>query len=312
MQGNFDMDSIPTTSEGLKNFITKRPFTETIDGEDITYSIIPKKQASFVMTHDRFLLLKGIEILGYAREFPQGAQLPFHALVNIPSPKTVIPLSAIERVEVQEEKLLVKHADQQKTVWEFICPTKRCAIEWNQKINDAMALLREYQNSGFGTPAEFYQFRSGNIGSRSSPPIPPPIDNSPPRFNATLNTSPPRVETNVNYRVNRDDEVSRSIYDNSGPKAHQTSFGEVNYQVNSNPVKTQSYEVNYQVNNPPPQQVGLNVNANYQGSHGSTYASSSGGGRSFTVSSNSSLGRYPMGMPMGMQPQVGRSNYRNI
>ena len=270
------------------------------------------------MTHDRFLLLKGIEILGYAREFPQNAQLPFGSLANIPSPKTVIPLAAIRRVEVADEKLLVRHEDKDNTVWEFQCPSKRCAVEWNQKINDAISLFREYQNGGFGTPAEFYQFRSGNLGIRNSPPQPPPIDNSPPRFEP----SPPRIETNttnINYRVNHDDEYSRSIYDNSGPKANQTRFGEVNYNVNS-PVKTQSYEVNYQVNQPPPQNInvntsGMNVNANYQGSHGSTYHSSSGGsGRSFTISSNSSLGRYPMGMPIGTQPQVmqGRANYRNV
>ena len=47
--------------------IMKMPFTEQIDGQDITYSIIPKKQASFVMTHDRLLILKGFDWLGYAR-----------------------------------------------------------------------------------------------------------------------------------------------------------------------------------------------------------------------------------------------------
>ena len=319
-QGGFNGGvNAPTSSAGLRQHITKLPYTENIDGEDITYSVIPKKQQSFVMTHDRFLLLKGIEILGYARELDQRAQLPFHSLANIPSPKTVVQLTNIERVEVQEEKLIVRHADQQKTVWEFICPSKRCAVEWNQKINDAMALLREFQMSGFSSPAEFYQFRSGNVGNRDShsPPPPPPIDNSPPRFNASLNnpplnSSPPRVETNINYRVNHDDEVSRSVYDNSGPKANQGSFGSVNYNVNSSPVKTQSYDVNYNVNQPQNVNVGMNMNANYQGSQGgSTYGSS---GRSFTVSSSSSLGRYPMGMPMGGQQHVmeGRSNYRNV
>lgn len=39
-------------------------------GEEITYSVLPKKQQTFVMTHDRFLLLKGNDIIGYAREFP--------------------------------------------------------------------------------------------------------------------------------------------------------------------------------------------------------------------------------------------------
>lgn len=66
-QDSFDSGMMPTTSEGIRQFITKRPYTQTLDFEDITYSIIPKKQQSFVLTHDRFLLLKGIEILGYAR-----------------------------------------------------------------------------------------------------------------------------------------------------------------------------------------------------------------------------------------------------
>ena len=190
------------------------------------------------MTHERFLLLKGIEILGYAREFNQQSQLPFYTLQNIPAPKTVVQLANIERVDVTGENLIVKHNDQKKTVWEFVCPTKKCAVQWKQKIDEAIRLFFEYQNSGFATPAEFYQFRSGNLGNRSSPPQPPPIDHSPPRFNAeintspsrfnaNINTSPPRIEanTNINYRVNHDDEVSRSIYDNSGPKVNQTRFG---------------------------------------------------------------------------------------
>ena len=281
------------------------------------------------MTHDRFLLLKGIEILGYARELPANAKLPFFGLANIPSPKTVIPLDKIKSVNVEEDKLIVRHADASNTVWEFICPSKRCAIEWNQKIQEAMILLREFENSGFGSPAEFYQFRAGGLGSRSSPPIPPPkFESSPVKFESTqptfnapvnssppLNISPPRVETNINYRVNPDDEVSRSVFDNSGPKVNQARFGEVNYNVSS-PVKTNQYEVNYQVNQvgqqSPPQNVGLNMNANYQGqsSYGSTNNSS---GRSFTVSSSSSYGRYPLGMPMGQQPPVmqGRSG-RNL
>lgn len=287
------------------------------------------------MTHDRFLLLKGIEILGYAREFPAGAKLPFYGLANIPSPKTVVPLDRIKNVTVEEDKLIVRHADASNTVWEFICPSKRCAIEWNQKIQEAIILLREFESSGFGSPAEFYQFRAGGLGSRNSPPPPPKIESyphsfntniesSPPRFNTNfnssppVNSSPPRVETNINYRVNHDDEVSRSVFDNSGPKVNQAKFGEVNYNVNSSPVKTNQYEVNYQVNQVnqqiPPQTVGMNVNANYQNqaqnSYGSTNNSS---GRSFTVSSSSSFGRYPMGMPMGQQPPVmqGRSG-RNM
>ena len=94
------------------------------------------------MTHDRFLLLKGIEILGYARELPANTKLPFFGLANVPSPKTVVPLDRIKSASVEDDKLIIKHADASNTLWEFICPSKRCAIEWNQKIQEAMILLR--------------------------------------------------------------------------------------------------------------------------------------------------------------------------
>jgi hypothetical protein len=119
---------MPTTPEGVRQHIAKLPFTQTIDFEKITYSLIPKKMKTMCMTHERFLLLKGIEILGYAREFPSNQQLPFKSLAEIPAPKTVVPLSGIAKVDVQELKLIVAHADQEKTIWEFHCPTKRCAI----------------------------------------------------------------------------------------------------------------------------------------------------------------------------------------
>lgn len=168
-----------------------------------------------------------------------------------------------------------------------------------------MDLLREFQNSGFQNTAEFYRFKKGGLGSghhfQSSPP---PIE-SPPREFPRLDPTPP-PQNNFNFKVNPDDEVSRSVYDNSGPKASPNKFTNFNTDANYNnqysPVKNQ-YEVNYQANqHSPQQQQGLNVNANYQGSvGGSTYGSS---GRSYTVSSSSSLGRYPMGMPMGGQQPV--------
>lgn len=207
-----------------------------------------------------------------------------------------------------EDKLVVTHADQQKTVWEFICPSKRCAIEWQTKIKEAIDLFREFQSSGFQTTTEFYRFKKGGLGSgnhfQSSPP---PIE-SPPRDFPRLDPTPP-PQNNFNFRVNHDDEVSRSVYDNSGPKVSPTKFNsDINYNNQFSPVKNQ-YEVNYQLNQHSPQQQGLNVNANYQGSvGGSTYGSS---GRSYTVSSSSSLGRYPMGMPLGGQQPVLQRGYSN-
>ena len=56
----FSLDLLPTTSEDIKQYIAKRPYTQKIGDEEVTYSIIPKKQSTFIMTHDRFLILKSI------------------------------------------------------------------------------------------------------------------------------------------------------------------------------------------------------------------------------------------------------------
>ena len=109
---NFDSGSLPTTPEGIRQHITKRPYTQTFDFEDITYSLFPKKMKTMCLTHERFLLLKGIEILGYARELSSNQRLPFNSLSEIPAPKTVVPLSGIAKVDVQVDKLIVLHADQ--------------------------------------------------------------------------------------------------------------------------------------------------------------------------------------------------------
>ncbi|MCB0370185.1 MAG: hypothetical protein KDD45_12370 [Bdellovibrionales bacterium] len=148
----------------------------------------------------------------------------------------------------------------------------------------------------------------------------------------------PQLQGNINFRA--EDEVSRSVYANSGQNNSPLKFNanvntvgggnygtqgnyssqintqttnyspnrQLNYDVNYNttnqfsPVKTGQYEANYQVNQSSPQSGGLNINANYQGqgsTGGSTYGSSSYGNRSYTVSSSSSFGRYPLGMPVG-------------
>jgi hypothetical protein len=51
----------------LRSHIEKKPYTQKMNDIDYTYSIIPKKQKSFVFTHVRFLLLKSIESISYAR-----------------------------------------------------------------------------------------------------------------------------------------------------------------------------------------------------------------------------------------------------
>ena len=44
----------------LRLHIEKKPFTQKIRGIDYTYSLLPKKQRTFVFTNDRFLLVRGI------------------------------------------------------------------------------------------------------------------------------------------------------------------------------------------------------------------------------------------------------------
>ena len=125
-----------------------------------------------------------------------------------------------------------------------------------------------------------------------------------------------------------DDEVSRSVFDSSGPKVSTNQFGgsygtSYNLQNNneyrgiqatntySSPVKTAQYETNYQINHSPTQTQTVGMNINLQGQGSSTQGSSMGGGRSYTISSSSSLGRYPMGVPVG-NPQARLNHNRQM
>jgi hypothetical protein len=58
---------IPTTSAEIAAYMRKRPYTQMLGGDDFTFSVYPKKQASFIMTHERLLMLKGFEMIAYAR-----------------------------------------------------------------------------------------------------------------------------------------------------------------------------------------------------------------------------------------------------
>lgn len=73
-----------------------------LGGDEFTFSVYPKKQASFFMTHERLLMLKGYEIIAYAREFPANKQLPFASLADVPAPKVSYPLAQVEKAEVAE------------------------------------------------------------------------------------------------------------------------------------------------------------------------------------------------------------------
>ena len=60
-------ERMPYSSEEIKIYIKKKPYTQSIRGQEITYSILEKKQETFIMTHPRFLLLFGTEKIGYAK-----------------------------------------------------------------------------------------------------------------------------------------------------------------------------------------------------------------------------------------------------
>jgi hypothetical protein len=50
-----------------------------------------------VLSHDRFLYLKGYESISYAREFNPKATLPFTEEIQIPKAKTTFLLSQVEK-----------------------------------------------------------------------------------------------------------------------------------------------------------------------------------------------------------------------
>ena len=98
MSANFNNPSdTPTKPEEVKKFIMKRPYSQRLAGQEITYSILNKKQESFVLTHERFLILKGIESIGYAREFPEKQEVPFRTLEEIPKLKATVPIAELDK-----------------------------------------------------------------------------------------------------------------------------------------------------------------------------------------------------------------------
>lgn len=60
------------------------------------------------MSNDRFLILKGIEEISYAREFdPKKNTVPFADEEQIPKAKSTYPIMEIEKIESTQEKLTV-------------------------------------------------------------------------------------------------------------------------------------------------------------------------------------------------------------
>lgn len=88
-------------------YMKKNPYSQKIGNVEYTYSLLSKKQESFVLSHDRFLYLKGYESISYAREFDAKKTLPFTEDSQIPKAKATFPLDQIEKYVNDQEKLII-------------------------------------------------------------------------------------------------------------------------------------------------------------------------------------------------------------
>jgi hypothetical protein len=122
----------------------KKPYSQQLGQTELTYSVLSKKQKSFVLANDRFLLLRGIDSLSYARAFPEATPLPFSDFAQLPPPKVTFPLADLETFTNEQERLILNFSDEPRTRWEFICPSKVCALEWRKKLEMAVHGLHEF------------------------------------------------------------------------------------------------------------------------------------------------------------------------
>lgn len=89
----------------------KKPYSQQLGQAELTYSVLSKKQKTFVLANDRFLLLRGIESLSYARTFPEATPLPFSDAAQLPPPKATFPLSDLETFTNEQERLILNFSD---------------------------------------------------------------------------------------------------------------------------------------------------------------------------------------------------------
>ena len=133
----------------------KKPYTQKIGITEFTYSVLSKKQQSFLGSNTRFLFLKGNESISYAREFSDKTPLPFTEESQIPKAKTTYLIPQIESVTNEQEKLIVNFAGEKKVKWEFVCPSKDCSLKWRKKIETAKQFMDEFKTSGVEKYEEF-------------------------------------------------------------------------------------------------------------------------------------------------------------
>ena len=116
-------------------------FEQRLGNVDYAYSLIPKKRANFFGENERFPVLKGIECIGYARELPPQASLPFQSHEDVPEMKGRYSLNEIDRVMAQSDMLVVQFRDENRSRWEFQCPNRDIARNWKMIIVERVKLL---------------------------------------------------------------------------------------------------------------------------------------------------------------------------
>ncbi len=80
----------------------------------------------------------------------------------MPKAKTTFPLTQIEKYSSDQEKLTIEFSGAKKVKWEFVCPSKDCAIKWKKKIESVKKTLDEFKSSGATNFDEFIRSKEAN------------------------------------------------------------------------------------------------------------------------------------------------------
>jgi hypothetical protein len=70
-------------------------------------------------------------------------------VAEIPIAKATFPLAEIEHFTNDQERFIIQFSGDKRVKWEFVCPSKVCALEWRKKLDQAMKTLNEFNLSGF-------------------------------------------------------------------------------------------------------------------------------------------------------------------
>lgn len=87
-----DLSSNMLSREEIFKIMRVKPVRQMINGVDYFYSLLAKKNKKFILTNMRFLLIKGIESISYARDPGKDIKVPFLSVYELPNPKDTIDL----------------------------------------------------------------------------------------------------------------------------------------------------------------------------------------------------------------------------